>query len=645
MDGFKALVCMTFLAVTAPALAEAAEAPGNKLVQEGIAVELAVEPLLIPGQPGQPPREGESARIRLTVTDTNTGAPLSGLYPTAWLDRRQPDLTSGGASEGAAGCHKKVESFLGGGLLSRPEIDLNTYYVLALNDDASLSVVDPLFGYGSSKLLTMVFLKSRGVDWVLTADARRLFVAMPDADAVAVVDTETWKVTADLPAGRHPRRLGLQPDGQLLWTVSDSGVTVIDVRDARVVKELPAPGLHDLTFSSDSRWALAASEKEGTVTVFDAVHLTRLRDVAVGGPPVSLDWSAAASAAYVSVGNGTIVAVRPDAAEPVAKIVLKTPKTDKQEKGMDMGRLRFAPGGRLGFVLQPARKLVRIFDATSNRLVQTADVEAEPDQVTFSKELAYVRHRGSEQVLMIPLQGLGAEGRPVPLIDFPGGEHPPGRSTGGVAADGIVATPGEAAVLVANPEDETIYFYKEGMAAPMGHFQNYGRQPRAVLVVDRTLREVRPGVYETETRMTGAGDYELALLLDSPRIVHCFPVKVAENPVLAAERSHKPLGIEVLSQTDTVTAGQEATVRFRLTDPNDLKHPGAPKTGLHDVRVLTFLSPGVWQQRHWATESAAGIYEIRFQPPEAGLYFIFLEVASAGMPLQKSPAFSFTVRD
>ena len=38
------------------------------------------------------------------------------------------------------------------------------------------------------------------------------------------------------------------------------------------------------------------------------------------------------------------------------------------------------------------------------------------------------------------------------------------------------------------------------MAAPMGHFQNYGKQPRAVLVVVRSLREVRPGVYETTAR-------------------------------------------------------------------------------------------------------------------------------------------------
>ena len=46
-----------------------------------------------------------------------------------------------------------------------------------------------------------------------------------------------------------------------------------------------------------------------------------------------------------------------------------------------------------------------------------------------------------------------------------------------------------------------VYYYKEGMAAPMGSFSNYGRRPRAVRVVDRSLREQSPGIYRTEARL------------------------------------------------------------------------------------------------------------------------------------------------
>ena len=255
--------------------------------------------------------------------------------------------------------------------------------------------------------------------------------------------------------------------------------------------------------------------------------------------------------------------------------------------------------------------------------------------MSFSDELAYIRHRGSDSVLMIPLKSVGEAGKPVPVMDFPGGQHPPGRLPRPIPAAGIVQAPGESAVLVANPEDQIIYYYKEGMAAPMGHFQNYGKQPLAALVVDRSLREVRPGVYETTVKMAGAGDYDLALFIDSPKLIQCFPLKIAVDPVLAAARKPR-LGVEPLTASGPekkIGVGEDVAVRFKLTDPET----GAPRTGLKDVRILTFLSPGIRQQRQMASEVEKGVYEIHFKPAEEGIYFVFVEVGSAGLALQKSP--------
>ncbi|HSS78256.1 MAG TPA: YncE family protein [Thermoanaerobaculia bacterium] len=605
----------------------AAETAGNKkIVQDGISVEVKVEP--VDGKPG-PVLEGQEARVSLKVTDKLTGTPLTGLYPGGWMDRA--GATRGLRPEAPADCQKKVEAFIGGSMLSRPELDLNTYYVLALNDDATISVVDPLFGYGNSKLLTMVFLKSPGEDWVLSADGERLFVSMPGAGSVAVVDTSSWKVRAEIATGPHPRRLALQPDGQYLWVANDAGVSVVDALAGRALRKVAdiatGKGAHDLAFSDDSRFAFVSNETDGTVSVLDTGKLAKLRDVRVGARPVSLAWSTQAQAVYVTTAGtaaegAAIVAVDAKNPKPLARMA-STP---------GLGQIRFAPGGRLAFVMNPNENTVLIVDAASNRIIQTADVENEPDQVAFSDELAYVRHRGSETVLMIPLKTVGEPGKPVAVVDFPGGQHPPGRMPRATPAAGIVQAPGASAVLVANPEDEVIYFYKEGMAAPMGHFNNYGKQPLAALVVDRSLREVRPGVYETTARMAGAGDYELAMFVDSPKLVQCFAVKIAADPALAAARQ-PALGIEPLGETKTVLVGSEMAVRFKLTDPKS----GAPRTGLQDVRMLTFLAPGLRQQRQVAAEVGQGIYETRFKPAEAGIYYVFVEVASAGLSFQKSP--------
>ena len=588
----------------------------HRLVDQGLAVEITVEPA---DQPGGLVEE-RPVHVRLSVADSLSSTPMSRLSPGAWMDRALP---------GEPGdCKKKIEAFLGGSALSRPEVDLNAYYVLALNQDATISVVDPLFGYGTSKLLAMIFLKTPGEDWALSEDGGRLFVSQPDSDLVAVAETDTWTVEREIPAGPRPRRLGLQPDGQYLWVVRDGGAIAVDARGlVRAADVATGKGARDLAFSDDSRFVFVANEEDGTLSVIDVARLAKVRDVPLGAKPVSLAWSTRAKAVYVAGADGTITAVDPTREEPMARI-----RVEEGSGLVSLGAIRFAPGGRLAFAVHPAKNQVHILDAASNRIVQTADVEAEPDQVAFSDELAYVRHRGSETVLMIPLKAVGEPGRPVPLIDFTGGEHPPGRTPWPTPAAGIVPAPGgHPSVLVANPEDKAIYYYKEGMAAPMGHFRNYGRNPRAVLVVDRSLRETRPGTYETVASLGAAGDYELALFLDSPRIVRCFPLKVAEDPAMAAAR-RLPLDIRLDAGREEVPVGEPVTVRLQLSDPGSL----APRPGL-DVRVLTFLSPGTWQQRHWATDLGGGAYEVRFQPPEAGVYFVFVEVESANMPFRSSP--------
>ena len=605
-------------------------APGSlwgieqRAVQDGVAIDVAVEPLA-----GGELREGQDVRVRIRISDATTGAPLPGLYPAAWVDRL-PDSSA----EGPRSCGEKISAFLGGSVLSPPELDLNIYYVLTLNQDATISVVDPIFGFGGSKLLAMAFLDSPGEDWVLSKDGERLFVSMPASGAVAVVETRGWKVMEKVALPR-PSRLLLQPDGARLWASVDGGVAAVDTSTLKVAASIPTGrGPHDLAVSGDSGRVFVANRDEGTLSVVDARTLRKVRDVATGLRPVSVTWSDLAGAAWVAhEGDGAIVGVDPERTEVV-----------RLNGKPGLSRIRFAPKGRLVLAVNPVTDELFVIDAAVGRIIQTGDMEDGPDQVTFTDELAYVRHRGSEAVLMIPLRELGREGAPVPVVDFPGGQNPPGKLSLPTPADGIVQAAGDAAVLVANPLDQAIYFYKEGMAAPMGHFKNAGRQPRAVLVVDRSLRETSPGVYETVTRLGRPGRHDLALLLNTPRLMQCFPFPVAVDAALAAKRK-APLRVEPLGEIGDVALGDEVRVRYKITaqDSGAAGDKGAPKTGLK-VSWLAFLSPGVWQTRDAAVEVGEGVYEIRFRPPEAGLYYVFLEVASAGMSFQDSPSVTFFAR-
>lgn len=634
LSGPLATAVLSTLLSAAPLAADPATYRRH-LEHEGVAVDLEIQPL----RGATELREGDPVRVRFRVTDTNTGQPMAALYPAAWMDRL-PDVPE----EQPDSCKTKVETFVGGTLMAQPELDLNVYYVLALNDDATISVVDPLFGFGNSKLLAMAFLDEPGYDWALTEDQRWLFVSMPEAGKVAAVSTADWKVLTNIEVGPNPGRLAVQPDGKYLWVAyrdrlpggKASGVSVIDVERLRLVDHVETGnGDHDLAFDGQGRHLYVTNRADGTVSVVDTGALAVSKTLETAPDPVSIAHSPVGQAVFVSHGAPGVIAAIDGATQEV---------TARIEAEPGLGQIRFVPDSRLAFVVNPEADVVHILDASAGRIIQTGDMEDGPNQVGFSDELAYVRHRDSEIVLMIPLDEIGHEGKPMPVVDFPGGQHPAGKMDAPTPAAGIVQAPGATAVLVSNALDESIYFYKEGMAAPMGHFKNYSRQPRAVQVVDRSLQEVEPGVYETAVSLRRPGEYDLAFFLDAPRMVHCFDFRVAENPEIEADRARErePVAVDYRLDDVNVTVGEEVAVRFELRDAVTKE----PRPGLSDVEVLTFLAPGIWQKRHVATEVAdgaegeagsGGLYEVRFTPPRPGVYYVFVQSSSQGLAFNGSP--------
>jgi YVTN family beta-propeller protein len=588
----------------------------QKVVAQGVEVEFTIEPVAGDAQL----TEGQDARVRFRVTDTATHTPLTGVRPTAWLARREANATTG-----VEQCKEKIKSFLQGSLRARPDVDLNTFYLLALNSEPNISVIDPLIGFGGTKLVTLVMLESPGEDWAITSDQERLFVSMPASNKVAVVDTNTWKVLANVETGARPVRVALQPDEKYLWVGTDdgteSGVTVIDAATFKQVARVPTgAGHHELALSDDNRFAYVTNRDAGTLSVIGVRDFSRVGEVKTGQKAVAVAVSPLSKFVYVSDEAGGQIAVIDG---PKAKLLTQI------RAGAGLGAVRFALGGRYGFAANPAAGVVYVFDTSTNGLLHTLNVGKGADQFAFTKDYAYVRSNGSLEVSMIRMSTIGKE----PYVTkFPAGQVAPAEARAPAAlADSIIAAPDPNSVLVANVADQQLYYYTEGMAAPMGNFQNYKRAPRAVLVADRSLREVQSGTFETFARLPEGGAYDVAFLLDSPRITHCFEARAADSP--SVKREQAALRIEYLDKVTTLRAGEDFKLRLRLFDAAT----GKPADGLKDVQVLFFLSPGVWQKRDYARGAGEGVYELTLNAPQPGLYMVFVGSPSRGVAFRQLP--------
>jgi YVTN family beta-propeller protein len=573
--------------------------------QEGVSVDFTVE-----SAKGKV-TAGTEATVRFKVVDVNSGRALSSLRPTAWIDRR----TAGQITD-ARQCREKIQSFLQPGFNRRPELDLNAYFILTLNREPNISVIDPLSGFGGSKLYTLVALQEAGEDWVMTADKKRLYVSMPSANRVAAIETRSWKVVSNIDAGVKPTRTVLQNDNKYLWVSNegtDSGVTVIDTVSGKIAATIKTGrGPHEIAFTNNDSTAFVTNKDEGTLSVIDIRKLAVVKSIAIGAQPVSLAFSLLSQTLYVAnEGDGTITAVDGQRFEITARM--------KAEPGLKS--IRVEPRQyRFGFAVNSANNTVYIFDTASNRLLHSVPVGRAPDQITFTSQFAYVRSAGSANVDMIKLADISKEAA---VTHFPAGEKAPEKSTARSSADAIVPAPEDGSVLVANPADQMIYYYTEGMAAPMGSFQNYRRDPKALLVLDNSLVETDPGVYSTVIRLNGSGDYDVAFLLDSPRVVNCFNLKVVDDPN-QPKATQVSMKIEPLWKEVTIKAGSNFNLRFKAT----VSGTGEPDQKLEDVGVLVFLAPGIWQHREVAKPLGGGVYELNFVPPQPGIYYIYFQCPS-----------------
>lgn len=581
--------------------------------EQGVSIEFSVT---------SKPVAGEETTVRFEIKDVNGGVALSNLRPVAWIDQRQSPQPPT-----ARECRDKVQQFLQSSFTKRPTLDLNAYFVLALNNEANISVIDPLSGFAGSKLYTLIPLKSPGEDWVMSENNKRVYVSMPESNQVAVVDVPTWKVIANIDAGVKPTRVALQHDQKYLWVGTSNGVVAIDTVTTKPVAEIKTgAGPHEIAFNDDDTIVFVANKAAGTVSLIDVRKLAPISELKTGSQPTAIVYSSLSKNAYVAnEGDGTIVAIGGAKHAVIARI--------KTEPGIRA--LSITPDGRYGFALNTGKNLLYIFDLSSNRVVHTVPVAPGSDQISFTRQFAYVRSTGSEYVTMIKISDLGKEAA---VTRFPAGQKPPGESPSTSIASAIVPAPEDGAVLVANPADKTIYYYSEGMAAPMGSFQNYKRDPRALLVLDNSLRETERGVYTSTVRLTTPGQYDVVFLLDAPRLINCFQMPVADNPALPKKVATN-LKFEPLVKEGLANAGERYTLRFKVVDSST----GDAKPDVQDITVLAFLAPGIWQQREVAKPAAGGVYEMSFVPPQPGVYYIFFQSPTLGIQFNQSTPLTLQV--
>jgi YVTN family beta-propeller protein len=567
--------------------------------------------------------------LQLSISQNNRV--IGGLKPRAWLQLRRSEQVAAETS-----CEAKIKSFISGQLASRADLDLNSYTLITLNQDKTVTFIDPQVVWSSSKLQGIVPLPAQGLDWVLSKDGKSLYVTLPELSAVAIINTVERRLSQTISTGEgtKPGRIALSPNGRIVWVGldnSDKIAVLSEDKQLRVNFVETGAGLHQIAFTPDSKFALITNSQADTVSIINAANLQKITDITVGKTPLEAVWLNKAQQFYVpSINDGTLTVIDPVTQKITAKL------------GISRGVVAAAAdseGRYLWLVNQPEAKAY-VIDSATNQRIAFVQLPADPDQITFTADFAYFRSVGSEKFTLVnrkQIDTLSHRISPSANKDLPelasttiqAGEKPPSLrpETIGVASM-IAPLPENNSVMVANAVSQTLYYYVEGMMVPMGTLDNYRRSPRGLLVLDRSLHETAPGLFVAPVNLEKSGNYDVAVLLDQPRSAHCFTAKLKAHAVTqAVETAKSPITLHMLPLAKPPVAGQPALLTFTLHDEiNNTAHQG-----VNDARLLAFEPPGLWQKRLWLQETSPGIYQTRIIFPHTGQFNVLVEAKSQGL--------------
>lgn len=563
--------------------------------------------------------------------------PASGLEPFAWVARAPGTLES---LDGEA-CHEAISRIARGGIASEEAIALNKMQILTLNQDNTLSIINPRVNLATANIQGVIPLggkpldalvdENRGLVFLLLEKATMPFGAGSGTGAPGAVGGRTEKgelATIDLHGNRVRNRLGLQgvpyrmwadPGKDLLWVTGRNGeVSLVESESLRLMKNFKwGGGPVNLSLDSSQTRVFLASPTQSEILVLDARRGDHIGKIQTRKAGVELAASAQTGLLYgMDPKGGGILVLDPSKLTELGFIPMAP--------GASFPKI--SPGGRFLLALFPQKRALAVVDLDRGLVVQRGKTGQEPEQLEFSEHYGYVLNRQSAYITIFRLADLG-EGPELPVLEIPVGANP----DNGIPVAGnlkkLAIMHGHGGALVAHAADRMVYHYMEGMMAPMSGLRLQTAPPVGMLIYHRRILEgPKPGEYRARLRLSEGGRYQVLFHLPSQGISACFELPV-EGPWDLEKAPARKLSL--VPKDDTYFLGSQGRVwvTFEIRDEITAR----AVTGLEDLKVMLFAPKGNWQWRALASEVQPGLYRAGVIFPRAGKYFLLVESRALGL--------------
>ena len=540
---------------------------------------------------------GAPVRLRVALTDPATGRPPRGLDLLGWVRPLE---------RGDAGCARAAQNFRATRRIPLGAVDLNSLLVVALNRDATLSVVDPALDLYSSNMVAAHRLGTMPAAMAIDDRHMRAVFAWPGSgriEAARLTGPERTTIVEDIPG---VAALAVSRRGDI-WAGDGAGhLHRIAPDGARISALRLGRGRVEIRHRpDDADDTLGAFTAEGEAVMLDATTGETLMRARFSAPVADASFVGGVGALAVMAHRAAAELRFRDAPDTALEIPL----------GARFSRIATGPDARIGVAWSPGDALVALIDMALGRVVQSIELaDATVSEVAFTDHRAFLLSHDGGFIGAIDLATV-ALGRAATVQRSDMGA----RSARPVAAHGparlLAPLPPRPQVLAVDPERQTAWLAEEVGATvempPMRSIRLRGGQPQAVGVAERRFEEVAPGVFETVWAFA-PGAQELILTTYTGQLSTCLRFDVRGQ---AQRQTLTPVRLARASAAAPM-AGAEHEFALRVIGPGDATLP---------VGRLTLAFPSMvsgWAGRAVAEADSTGVLRATVTLPHAGPYAV-----------------------
>lgn len=582
------------------AFGQTASAQVSPPVASGLRVSLTLT--TADGAPLDQASVGTPFRLKLRFIDS-FGAAATGLTPVAWLRRPGP---------GRPLCQEAARAYRVTGRISSDDVRLAGLFILTMDAEARLGVVDPARPTGSGTIAALSSIGEAPGAVVVHEGLGAAFATRPSRGDL---------LRLALPAGRpvvvaeglgRPVALLPRPSGRL-WVGDDAGGRALLLgQDGRQLAEIGL-SIGPVRLLSAGPARLLAIGADGAAQLLDGVTGRLIATFPAGTATGAV--AATSDALVASDSAGKLVrrwADVPDAAE-----VLEMP-------GRVSGLSISADGHWLVATTTDAAANpgVGVFDLTRGLQVHGFSAPEPVDEAVVAGHAVFLTWRSRPVVTVIDLASLAAGGvgggdaavRDVRLVEDPAG-GPDLRS--GPMMTALDPLPAVAVVRPGSRSMATVMAGGGLSSAPMSVVPLKGDPPRQIAAFARSLVETAPGMFEISAQLPRGGEWELVTTTGIGGTTACLHV--------AAEAEAEPkLQPSLIVQLETVTGIGDG---IRTTD---LLARIDAVSGRSSVRLLLAALDGGWARVVEARAEQDGTFRTRVTWPWPGAFSVAVADPSNG---------------